>query len=186
MSAASFLKFLYFCHLSHPVAERLIFRRMRKLKPAKILELGIGDASRARRLIEAALHFRPAAELRYAGVDLFEARPAAGAVAGLKLKDAHVLFKQLGVRAQLIPGDPYAALSRSANALRDNDLVLISGDQDPKSLEQAWFYLPRMLHPKSVVLREGADAEGIRCWTEIPVDEIGRLAAEQQTRRRVA
>jgi hypothetical protein len=184
--AASQIKFLYFCYFSQPVADRAIYRLVKRLKPSRILELGIGDGSRAKRLIEAAARFRPAAEMRYAGVDLFEARPADSAARGLKLKDAHVLFKQLGVKAQLLPGDPNGALSRSANALRDNDLVLIAEDQNAASLEQAWFYIPRMLHARSVVLRETTDAEGVRSWRVIPRDEIDSFAAAQKVRRRVA
>jgi hypothetical protein len=33
-------------------------------------------------------------------------------------------------------------------------MVLISRDTDEESLERAWFYLPRMLHEKSLILTE--------------------------------
>ncbi len=79
---------------------------------------------------------------------------------GLSLKEAHRSFKTLGVAIQLVPGDPFSALARTANALREIDLVLISADQDAESLDRAWFYLPRVLHATSVVFLEQVNPDG--------------------------
>jgi hypothetical protein len=186
VSAVSRFGFIYLRYFSKPVAERQIYRLIHKLKPAKILELGIGRGQRAQRMISAAQRYRPAADMRYAGFDLFEGRGVDAGGERITLKDAHVMLKATGVRSQLVPGDLYGGLARAANGLRDNDLVLISADQDSESLERAWFYLPRMLHANSVVLRETPDADGAICWRQIAIDQIEGLAARQQARRRVA
>lgn len=185
MPAASRFKHLYLSYFSKPVGDRYLFRILKQLQPRRILELGIGDASRAERLISVAQRFSADEELRYVAVDLFEARPTTAA-SRLSLKQAHALFKLSGARVQLVPGDPYAALSRIANSVRENDLVLISADQDPAALERAWFYLPRMLHEHSLVLRQSAAPPGEASWDKIPLADIQARSAEQQSRRRIA
>jgi hypothetical protein len=182
---ASRLKYYYLAYFSKPVSDRILYRTICRLQPRKILELGVHGGSRARHLISLALRHHAADELRYAGVDLFEARPP-DAPAGLTLKQAHCLLKTTGVRIQLVPGDAYSALSRTANSLRDNDLMLISADQDPAALEQAWFYVPRMLHDHSVVLQEVPGEQGATSWQTVPLADIRARADQQQSRRRVA
>jgi hypothetical protein len=93
--------------------------------------------------------------VRYAAIDLFEARPADQQ--RLSLKEAHRLLKSTAAQAQLIPGEPATALARMANSLANVDLVLIAFSNSDASLEGAWFYVPRMLHGGSTVFRETAD-----------------------------
>ena len=184
MSTASRLKYYYLAYFSKPVGDRTLYRMVQRLQPRRILELGVQRGTRAERLISLALRFHAADDLRYAGVDLFEARPPE-AVPGMSLKQAHCLLKATGVRIQLVPGDAYSALSRTANSLRDNDLMLISADQDPAALEQAWFYVPRMLHEKSVVLQEVPGEKGAS-WQTVALADIQARADQQKTRRRAA
>ncbi len=109
-------------------------------------------------MLDVASRRNPKENLFYVGIDEFEARPAT--CPGLSLKEAHCQFKARRVKAQLLPGDPYAVLTRAANALRNIDLVVISADQKAASLAQAWFYLPRVLHAASVVYQEQVGPEG--------------------------
>jgi hypothetical protein len=112
------------------------------------------------RLLAVAMRYRPHDRVSYAGIDLFEARPPQQP--GLKLKDAHRQLIRTGVQLRLVPGDPLAALARSANSLANTDLVIISAGHDPASLEPAWFYIPRMLHEGSLVfLEEQTGAESV-------------------------
>ena len=80
------------------------------------------------------------------------------AAPGLSIKEAHRLLKATTAQVQLIPGDP-RTLARAANALQNQDLVIISAEHDDAALAGAWFYLPRMLHADSVVYRETRVAE---------------------------
>ena len=58
------------------------------------------------------------------------------------------------------PAPRAAALAAVANAHRNTDLILISCIVTNDDLQDAWFYVPRMLHHKSVILREHQSADG--------------------------
>lgn len=158
VSAVEYLKYIYLAYLSKPAADRAIYRHVREHKPRAIVEIGVGQASRTERMLQLLLRDVAAADVRYTGIDMFEARPAESP--GLALKQAHAQLKSFGVKVQLVPGDPAMALARAANGLKNTDLLIISHDQDPASLAKAWTFVPRMLHPGSHVFLETADAAG--------------------------
>jgi hypothetical protein len=120
--------------------------------------------------------------IRYAAIDLFEARAAAGQA--LSLKEAHRLLKTTEAQIQLIPGDPAGALARAANSLPNVDVILISAEIADAALVEAWFYVPRMLHAGTAVLRETAAADGARALRLVERAEIQALAGA--SRRRAA
>jgi hypothetical protein len=134
-------------------------------------------------LIDRATRLSAGAPVRYAAIDLFEARPTSS-TPGVSLKEAHRLLKATTAQIQLIPGDPASALARWANSLQNVDLVIISSDHDERSLAGAWFYLPRMLHAASAVLVESSSADAASSSLAFLVpDEIARRAAASRTRR---
>jgi hypothetical protein len=180
LAAPSHLRVLYLTHLSKPASDRSIYRFLRQQRIASILEIGLGMAERSLRMIELAGLHVPAAEIRYVGVDSFEARSAADEP-GLTLKEAHRTLKATGARVQLLPGDPLAAIGRAANSLHDLDLVLVSAAA-LSGMEQAWFYLPRMLHAGSNVFVEqlaGRESE----FRPLDSAEIARLSSATRRRR---
>jgi hypothetical protein len=125
---------------------------MLRIRARTIVEIGVGMGQRSLRLIDLASRFAGDSPVRYAGIDLFEARPAIAP--GMTLKRAHRIFSATGAKVRLIPGDPSTALARSANMMANTDLVVIAADQDPTSVAQGMFYLPRMLHADSRVFME--------------------------------
>lgn len=191
MPAASWWKYALYAHLSRPVADRAIYRTLHKSpgqKPARqairtLVELGIGKGRRTERMLEVAQRYAPAESIRYTGVDLFEAR--AKNSPGMSLKEAFRWSKTLGVKAELIPGDPLSALARAANRLTGTDLVIIAADQDREALAQAWFYIPRMLTSHSIVLLEESDGE-TTSFRAVPRQEIESLASTGSAARRAA
>jgi len=124
----------------------------------------------------AARSSRSAGDVHYTGIDPFEARSTADGP-GLSLKMAHRLMNGTGARIRLVPGDPLSALARTANSLGSTDLVVISHRQDPQSLAGAWFYLPRLLYPGSVVFAEQRVPGGGLALQVVSLGEIERLAA---------
>ena len=107
------------------------------------------------RMIELAQGLPGDGVVRYAGVDLFEGRPDGQRL--LTLKSTYRTLRATGAQVQLLPGHPLAVLTQFANTLGPVDLLVISAGVDPGSLARMWFYVPRMLHPKSVVyLEEGS------------------------------
>lgn len=151
------LHYVWLAYFSKPKGDRALFRLIKKHPIRSLVELGVGDASRAERIIDFAQQFVPNGEFSYTGVDLFEGRP--DHLPGTTLKEAHGRLKRLDAKVKLIPGDPFTALARSANGLAGTDMVLVSRDIDEESLEKAWFYLPRMLHDQTLILTEQVVAE---------------------------
>lgn len=152
MSQMGVVKFSYLAYLSQPASDRPIYKWLNQHPISKIVELGVGDAVRARRILELAVAIQPNAPIHYTGIDLFEARPANQEQ--LTLKAAYRMLRALPVRSRLVPGDPYTALARIANELTGTDLLIIASDQDPEQLRRAWSFVPRMLHPASQVFLE--------------------------------
>lgn len=174
MSAATRLKYLHLAYFSKPVADRAIYRAIRKLRPRSIVEIGLGTGVRAVRMIAVAARYRPQDRIDYTGIDLFEAGNA-----GLSLKSAYRDLMASGGRIKLVPGDPFSALSRAANSLTETDLLVIGSGLDGPSLEKAWFYVPRMLgeHASIYVEHEGSDSNAT-AFNLLSAAEINRLAAE--------
>jgi hypothetical protein len=173
---------LYLAYFSKPVGERVLYRAIRRTRARRILEIGIGDPARTVRMIGLANRLADGESVRYAAIDLFEARPSDQG-AHLPLKEAHRMLKGTPAQVQLIPGEPGKALAQVANALTNVDLMLISADHGDASLEGAWFYLPRMLHADSVVFREGRDdATGGKAPRPLDRAEIQARAASGRRR----
>ena len=173
------LKSAYLSYFSKPAQDRRLYRVIARQRVARILVIGLREALRAERMIAAASRTHALRDIHLAAIDLFEARP--GSAAPLPLKHAHQVLAKSGAQIRLLPGDPYNSLARAANILTNTDLILISSAQDPESLERAWFYFPRMLHSKSLVLREVDDG-----YLKLSHAEIERLASHSATRLRAA
>ena len=175
MRQAGWLRSAYLTRLSHPAQDRRIYQTLFQRRVHSLLEIGMGNGLRTGRMLEAALH---AGARRIA---LHRHRPVRGAEkgqVGLTVKQAHQLLAGWGVNTRLIPGDPYTALSQTANTLGPVDLVVISAGQDPDSLGKAWFYLPRLLYRESQVFLEEQNAAGTWQFRLLPPDEVTRLARD--------
>ena len=180
------LRSLYLLYLSQPAADRVLWKAVNSRPIRSIVEVGVGLGGRTERLLEIAAWQSESGSLKYTGIDLFECRPAGQPK--LALKQAYHDLRATGHTIRLVPGDPYTALARSANALTGTDLVIVSADQDAPSLERAWRYLPRMLHEGSLVFQQAASAgKGQQVWRRLPLEEIQRLAsAAGKSHRRAA
>jgi hypothetical protein len=182
LTSASTFQYFYLAYFSRPAHHRVVYRTLRRARVRSIVEIGVGTGQRAMRLLAVAQRFAPQERLSYAGIDLFEARPAASP--GIALKEAHRQLTATGAQVRLVPGDPFAALARSANALTKTDLLIIAADQDAESLERAWFYVPRMLHESSLVfLEEAKSGKGEFVYRRLSVAEIAGKAQPQPVRR---
>ena len=180
MSKAGFFRFFQLKNSSQPATDRILYRSLSKDNAHRIVELGVADGSRAENLISVALRSHSADEIKYTGIDLFEAAENAGPEHSLK--DVHRRLKATGAEIRLVPGDARAALPRCANDLRGTDWVIISANQDEDAVATAWNYLPRMLHQTSKVWLE-TPGKGFEILTS--KDVTARLV-EKSSRRKVA
>ena len=183
MPAASLVKYLYLSYVASPQAERRLYRSLRSGKVSTIVEVGIGDGRRAARMISVAQRYSRLGTVRYTGIDLFEDRPIGET--GPTLKQVHKLLVASGARVRLVPGDPFSALARAANELTGTDVVVVSAGHDIDALAKAWFYVPRLLHPQSMLFVEqkGADPKKDHQFELLPLDRIKHLAKLSAPRR---
>lgn len=177
-----FLRYWYLGYLSKPAVDRPIYRVIRKSRRAKVLEIGMGLAIRSTRMIELAQE-SSGKQVEYTGVDLFETRGDSDP-GHLTLKQAYRLLQRTGASIRLMPGDAYGALAELANKIGPQDLIVISADSNAESLQRAWFYIPRILHPKSLVVLEEKTA-GRSAFKAISRTQITNWSREA-TRRRAA
>jgi hypothetical protein len=187
MSAfTTWLRKLQLTHFSKPIEDRCVYRTMATRPVRKMVEIGIGTGQRSLQMIEMAGFQAPRDQLLYVGIDLFESRPKEHGP-GLNLKQAHKLLSATGAQVRLLPGDPYSVLSRMANSFQEIDLVVISANLDRQSMARAWFFLPRMLYPKSLVLVEStAKSSGQEAFRPLPTSKVAEIAAKAANARRAA
>jgi hypothetical protein len=183
LSSPSRLRLFYLLHFSKPASDRLIYRAIRKQRARKIVELGIGTGERAVRVIQMASQVLEPREVHYTGIDLFEGRSASDK-AGLSLREAHCLLKTTGARIQLVPGSAAEGLARTANALGQIDMLILSAQAEPDALAGVWFYVPRLLHNTSQIFMETPSAGGEPTLRRLNTAEIEGFVAA--TRRRAA
>ena len=171
MKIREFLDTIFLCFLSRPASERLLYRLIKRHALSSIVELGLRDLARSRRLIRLARRYARDGRVRYTGIDRFEARAVGHP--RLTLKQAHQVLSSSGAIVRLIPGDGLTALSYRANQLVGTQLLLVSSLADTPELARAWYYVPRMLaDPRLVLLQEASDSANPGGFRRVPQDEI--------------
>jgi hypothetical protein len=179
-SFTQLIKDLYFTYFPKPNGDRTLFRMAQNAQWTRIVEIGIGDVERTARLLQQLQRNEAGRQTHYAGIDLFDARGEDETP--LSLKSAHQRLHSSGAAIKLIPGDPFSALAGTANSLSKTDLVLISSSIDLDTMERAWFYLPRMIHPQTSILKQVRAAKALN-WTNVTHEDVNELAGDQTTRR---
>jgi hypothetical protein len=185
LSILSQIRLIYSCHLSKPKSNRPVYRAIRQCHAQKIVELGVATGQRALRMIEVAKLSSPGQEIHYIGVDPFEGRAESDGP-GLTLKAAHQLLRCDGVRVQLVPGNLADALVRVANSLGKVDLLIVPAALESPSFARAWFFVPRMLHERSLVFIDQTLENGQTLLETKPRCEIEVLASLGGGRRQAA
>lgn len=181
LSRVSRLKYAYLAYLAKPKSDRGLYRQVKRQRSVRIVEVGLQQILRARRLIQVAQRFVSQEKVCYTGIDLFEAR--AGGQEVLSLIEAYRSLAPTGAQVRLLPGAAGSTLSANANSLLRTDLLLLNSDITDADMGSAWSFIPRMLHPRSLVLRERLH-EGIVSWDPMTIEEI--LAAANPPKWRKA
>lgn len=181
MAAAGKLRYAYLAFFSKPAEDRTLFRTAKRLKVRRIVELGIGSLERTLRLISVCQRYAGEETISYTGLDWFEERPEAAQK--LSLIQAHRKLKAAGATARLMPGGPVAALPAVANSVMGSDLVLLSEEADEDALAPHWFYVPRVCHAGTLILRQTSTDTEPAVWSEVPRKTVDQLAANFRTQR---
>jgi len=182
MAQHGWFRRLWLTRLSRPAGERVIYRHVLRTGPQRIVELGLGTLGRTERLLGLAASRQADGQLQYVGLDRFEGRLPTDPP-GVSLKLAHQRLHSLA-RVQLVPGNIDASLSRLCNHLGAFDLVLISAENDRRQLERSWFFIQRIITPRSTILVESHAAGGRgTVWQPFEKSQIDELASKTLLRR---
>jgi hypothetical protein len=177
MKPISAFKFFLLSHFGKPACNREIYKAIKKFKVHSIVEVGMGDGTRAETLIQIAQKFSLTETIRYTGIDMFEGRE--DGQPKLMLKEMHKRLNVLGIKAQLVPGSPEMGISRIANSHLRTDLIVISSNGCGEALEACWMYLPRMLHAQSLVMIQPANEANFETLSRL---EVEKRVAQQKPR----
>jgi hypothetical protein len=134
---------LYWRHFAKPASQRSLIRHLLEHPIGSVMEIGMGDGQRTRRVLELIQRSRPIETLRYVGVDLFES--SEGVEPHLTLKQAHRMLSELGVKGQLIPGDVGTTLPRVAHSVQPCQLVIVDGYDHLGASQTLEHWLPRLV-----------------------------------------
>ena len=181
MAAANWFRYFYLAHASRPKSVRELYRIAKRQQVCRIVEVGVSDVRRSVSLIEVAQRYAADKKVAFTGIDWFEVR--ADGLPELSLKEAYRVLRATEANVRLVPGMPGRSLAAAANAHQNTDLILISAIVPDSELQAAWFYVPRMLHAKSVVLRERVGASGEPSFERIASQQIAAWAAGTASRR---
>jgi hypothetical protein len=181
VAAANWFRYTYLSRLAKPKSDRPLYRLIKTLQATRIIEIGMGELSRAMAMIEVAQRFAGDKKVWYTGIDLFEARPAG--MLAVPLKEAYRQLRSTDAGIRLVPGTPARSLASAANAHPNTDIILIGHEVTEDDLVGAWFYVPRMLHANSVILSERRDLAGQTSFEPILRSQIAERAARESVRR---
>jgi hypothetical protein len=176
VAAASWFRYTHLAHFSRPKSVRQLYRLVKRQQFCRIVEIGISELARSVALVEVAQRYSAGKTVLFTGIDLFEARSEA--MSRLSLKEAYRALHATGAKVRLAPGAPGNSLAAAANAHQNTDLILISASVADSELVSAWFYMPRMLHERSEVLREARTGSGEPTFTRIAASEIAERAGK--------
>jgi hypothetical protein len=181
VAAAHWFRYAYLAYVSRPKSVRQLYRLVKRHQVRRIVEIGVSDLTRSISLLEVAQRFAGDQKVTHSGLDWFDARPKH--MPPLTLKESYRELHGTGASVRLVPGSPAASLAAVANSHQNSDLILISAAVSSDELQAAWFYVPRMLHPKSVILREQLSSSGELSYEWLSLSQIAEWAGRTGGRR---
>ena len=143
---------------------RRLAKMIKRTNASSVLEIGVGDGSRAVAVTETLSGDRSEKEILYAAIDLFEM----GGGGNTTLKDFHQTLRGSAAKAKVFPGEVEPNLPRVAHTIGPVDLILISAEAP----EFSHPLLAKVTHETTVVLAQHNDS-----WHEVTHNDAGRRAA---------
>lgn len=176
MSVGGLFKYAQRAFFSKPTPERQLVRLVKKEAIRRIVEVGIESLEDTTSVLQSCVKQARGEAVSYTALDLFDER--SDSVEPLQLVSGYRQLVATGAKVRLVPGGAIGSLIREANSLADTDLLLLSKAVDDASLAAAWYYLPRMCHPGTLVFRlmPGGSTDGPAEWQPIGLDEIAQRA----------
>lgn len=170
---------------SKPTPERQLLKTLRQEPIRRVVELGVDSQEATAELLTALVKKAGDEPIDYTAIDPFDVRSTD--LEPLSLAGCYRQLVATGARVQLKPGEIAPGVATHANSLADTDLLLLSRRTTDAQLGPAWFYVPRMCHPGTLVFRrhEGETAEDPGEWRPISLEAVSAQAGAA-TRSRAA
>lgn len=182
MAVGDLFKYARRALFSKPTPERQLLRLAKQHAIRRVVEVGVESIESTTQLLGELVKQAKGETVKYTALDLFDARP--DGAPKMSLVGAYRGFVATGAKVRLTPGALAGSLASEANSLADTDLLLLSREASDEALAHAWYYVPRMCHPGTLVLRrvDGEDADSPGEWRTIPLDEVAARASQRTTR----
>ena len=127
-------------------AQASICRLVKRSGATSVLEIGIGDGSRALAVAKSLVEANPDENVRYAAIDMFEMGDGP-----VTLKEFNQQLRAQNVKPSLVPLPLEAGLARVSSTLGIMDLVLIAEPAEDVDLQQLEAALKRLTTTSSSV-----------------------------------
>ena len=150
-----------------------LLKLLRGVKATSVLEIAVGDGSRAVEVLEFLNKSTEknadseAAAIRYAVIDQFEMGGSEHT-----LMQFHQTIRSAGVRPQIFPEPLERGLMRVAHTIGSIDLILISSQAGDWSSPETKALLARIAHDDSVILFQ-QDVDRNESWEKLSLSELG-------------
>lgn len=176
MAVGSLFRYAQRALFAKPTPERQLLKLVKQQPIRRVLEVGIDSLDTSEQLLQALGKQAGGDELAYTAIDAFEERDAGASP--LPLMQAYRRLIATGAKVRLTPGALAETIAAEANSLADTDLLLLSTTATDAQLETAWYYVPRMCHPGTLVLRRcvGPEDGTQDAWNAVPLEEIAARA----------
>ena len=171
-----FFRYARLALFSKEAGDRFLYRLVKGQRTRRIVELGIESIERTTNVVQLAVEQAKQTSVLYSGFDAFDERPQEEEP--LSLLVAHRRLSACGAKVRLTPGGAIQALPSMANSLADTDLVIISAAVTDADLAPVWFYLPRMCHPGTRVIRQQTERKEDGGWATVALEEVRQRASQ--------
>lgn len=166
-----------------PAPEKQLLRIAKQHVIRRVVEVGVDSVDATAQLLETLVKQAKDEPVKYTALDLFDARPEEAAKT--PLVGVYRRFIATGAKVRLTPGELAPSLASEANSLAETDLLLLSREATDEALAHAWFYIPRMCHQGTIVLRrtEGEEGAAEGEWATVSLSDIAARANSRDVRR---
>lgn len=178
MAVGDLLKYAHRALFAKPSPERQLLKLVKQQPIRRVVEVGVESIETTSQLLNALAKQAGGEPIVYTAIDPFDERPAP--LEPLPLRQAYRSLVATQAQTRLIPGPLGPSVAAEANSLADTDLLLLSREASDAELGGAWFYIPRMCHPGTMVLRrvEGETPDSQGGWAAVMLDEVSALASQ--------
>lgn len=177
MAVGGLFRFAHRALFAKPTPDRQLLKLIKATPVRRVVEVGVDSLAVTEALLAAVVKQSAGEAIRYTALDPFDQRPPGREA--LPLMEAYRRLVPLGAKVRFAPGDPTAGIAAEANSLENTDLLLLSAEATDAALGSAWYFVPRMCHPGTLVVRRlpAGGAENGEAWETVPLTRVAQLAA---------